>query len=62
MGTAIFFPGPYESQDAARTVCGGCEVRSECRDYALEAGEPHLVGVWAGTSTRERGKLRRVSS
>ncbi len=55
--TDAFFPSRGESHEAARRVCAGCEVRSECLDYALEQGIHH--GVWGGTSEAERGRLRR---
>jgi len=35
----------------------GCEVRSECLDYALANDE--RFGIWGGLSERERRKLRR---
>ena len=55
--TDAFFPSRGESHEAARRLCAGCEVRSECLDYALEQGIHH--GVWGGTSEAERGRLRR---
>jgi WhiB family redox-sensing transcriptional regulator len=59
-GTDAFFPDRGEPLDDARAVCAGCPVRRECLDFALE-GSTHLYGVWAGTSERERRRLRRVS-
>ena len=57
-----FFPGRGESTDEARAVCGRCLVRSECLAFALEhgqgAGGRGGFGVWAGTSARERVKMR----
>jgi len=43
--------------DKARRVCGGCEVRSECLDYALETNQDS--GVWGGLSEEERRAIRR---
>lgn len=40
----------------AREVCAGCPVRVECLDYALD--DPSIVGIWGGTSARERSRLR----
>lgn len=40
----------------AEDACNRCEVRSECRDWALRH-EHH--GYWAGTSERERERIRR---
>jgi WhiB family redox-sensing transcriptional regulator len=40
-----------------RQICGGCPVREECLAYAL--ADPELVGLWGGTTERERRELRR---
>ena len=42
----------------ARAVCAGCPVNGDCLSYALS--EPDLEGIWAGTTARERSRLRRV--
>ena len=47
-----FFPERGESTDEAKTVCARCIVRAECLDYAIT--EDIDVGVWGGTSARER--------
>ena len=36
--------------------CAGCEVRSECLAYAIEADE---TGIWAGTTHSQRAFLRK---
>jgi WhiB family redox-sensing transcriptional regulator len=51
-----FFPEVGEDAKAAKRVCGGCEVRAECLEYALEHDQ--RFGVWGGTSERERRILR----
>ena len=43
--------------DRARQVCGECEVRSECLDFALETNQDS--GVWGGLSEEERRVIRR---
>lgn len=53
----VFFPEKGGSTGEAKRICGGCEVRSECLQYALATGE-HF-GVWGGLSERERRQLRR---
>ena len=53
---APFFPGKGESTKPAKKVCAGCEVRVTCLEYALS--DPELDGVWGGTSTRERQRIR----
>jgi len=39
----------------AKEVCNDCPVRLRCFDYALSA---HMVGIWGGTTTDERQRLR----
>jgi WhiB family transcriptional regulator, redox-sensing transcriptional regulator len=51
----LFFPEKGGSTREARKICAGCEVRAECRDYALESREPW--GLWGGLSERERRHL-----
>src|SRR5207302_1441508 len=52
-----WFPERGESTVEAKRLCGRCLVQRECREYAL--GEAHtLVGIWGGTSQRDRRRLR----
>ena len=39
-----------------KVVCRGCRVLEECLTYAL--GDDTLVGVWGGTTERERKEYR----
>lgn len=57
MDPEFFFPQRGEDSDAAKAVCAGCPVQSECRDYALDMGEKH--GIWGGLSERQRQPIRR---
>lgn len=50
-----FYPDRGGSARAAKAVCLGCPVRSECLAYAVEHGE--RFGVWGGLSERERRAL-----
>ncbi len=52
-----WFPGPGERSGPAQAVCEGCPVRWPCLDYAL--ADESLDGVWGGTTTKERKRLRR---
>ncbi|NLF05129.1 MAG: WhiB family transcriptional regulator [Actinomycetales bacterium] len=52
-----FFPEKGGSTREAKRVCTGCEVRSECLEYALANDE--RFGIWGGLSERERRKLKR---
>jgi WhiB family redox-sensing transcriptional regulator len=53
----LFFPERGASTKEAKGVCGGCEVRLDCLEYALSNGEK--FGIWGGLSERERRRLRR---
>jgi WhiB family transcriptional regulator, redox-sensing transcriptional regulator len=55
-----FFPEGGSDSRPARAVCAGCPVRVECREYAVD--RPDLLGIWGGTSARERQRLRRAVS
>jgi WhiB family transcriptional regulator, redox-sensing transcriptional regulator len=57
----LFFPmsatKPARSElAAAKAVCAGCPVQSECLQYALAAGP--VQGVWGGMTEEERRLLR----
>jgi hypothetical protein len=52
-----------EHGDALTVVHGGargagCEVRADCLAHALD--EPERFGIWGGTSTPERRRIRRA--
>lgn len=53
----LFFTERGEKTSDAKAVCGGCPVREECLDYALDNVEK--FGVWGGLSERERRRVRR---
>ena len=52
-----FFPEKGGSTREAKKVCLGCDVRSECLEYALANDE--RFGIWGGLSERERRRIRR---
>lgn len=52
-----FFPEKGGSTREAKRICAGCEVRSECLEYALAHDE--RFGIWGGLSERERRRLKR---
>ena len=59
---AVFFPEDEPDTylrkkmiKVAKDVCNDCPVRLRCFDYALSA---HMVGIWGGTTTEERTRLR----
>lgn len=51
-----FYPEKGEPTRPAKRVCLGCNVRTECLDYALRNNE--RWGVWGGLSERERRGIR----
>jgi WhiB family redox-sensing transcriptional regulator len=59
---ADWFPENRPGRDArsealaAKAVCARCPVRKPCLDYALQ--DASLMGVWGGTSERERRHMR----
>jgi WhiB family transcriptional regulator, redox-sensing transcriptional regulator len=58
MGTRTFFLELGDrSADEARAICRRCPVQGECLQSALADRE--LVGVWGGTTERERRAMRR---
>ncbi len=52
-----FFPEKGGSTREAKRICGSCEVRQECLEYALQNDE--RFGIWGGLSERERRRLKR---
>jgi len=52
-----FFPEKGGSTREAKRICSGCEVRSQCLEYALAHDE--RFGIWGGLSERERRKLKK---
>lgn len=55
-----FFPEKGGSTREAKKVCGACEVRAECLEYALTRNE--AFGIWGGLSERQRRALKRTRS
>lgn len=62
--TDLWFPlehdrdGRLEIDERAAALCASCPVQTECLDYALRH---NVEGIWAGTTPRERKKLRRYA-
>lgn len=57
-----FFPGKGGRRDKnttnAKRVCEGCEVREQCRAYALAIEQPsQRHGTWGGASPNERHQI-----
>ena len=56
-GPEFFFPAPGSSTREAKQLCGACEGRVACLEYALAHDE--RFGVWGGLSEKERVRLKR---
>jgi WhiB family redox-sensing transcriptional regulator len=52
-----FFPEKGGSTREAKRVCGRCDVKADCLEYALANDE--RFGIWGGLSERERRRLKR---
>ena len=53
----VFFPETDEEADVAKNICATCDVRVACLEHALSSREK--VGVWGGTTERERRRMIR---
>lgn len=56
IGTADSFPDPHDPRLALAT-CAICRIREACLDYAMETSQ---VGIWGGTTTKQRHKLAKA--
>jgi len=55
----VFFPlttHDVVSRREALSFCGGCDIRRQCLETALQ--DPSIVGIWGGTDEVERARLR----
>lgn len=53
-----WFPNRGDDGADAKAVCRACPVAARCLEYAL--ADPDLAGIWAGTSDRQRDRMRRT--
>jgi len=53
----LFFPelDSVWRAHAAKKICGGCPVKQECLDYALD--NRFRDGIWGGLSPTQRNRL-----
>ena len=59
-------PGPHFHRQviAAKNVCAGCTVRSDCLAFAMDFVKGRYItlpGIYGGTTEQERWKLARQS-
>lgn len=51
----IFFPEQSQTAELApiaKSICSGCLVRQECRDYQVASGS--MYGIWGGETAQRR--------
>lgn len=55
---ADFFPESRYTKKSqlAYQICARCNVKTECLNYAVD--HPELIGIWGGTSHRQRRQIR----
>lgn len=53
----LFFPERGASTRKAKAICGACEAKAECLEFAIQHSEK--FGIWGGLSERERRKIRK---
>ncbi len=53
----LFFPERGASTRKAKAICGACEVRVDCLEFAIVQSEK--FGIWGGLSERERRRIRK---
>lgn len=56
--TELFFSATSAAESIAKSICRGCDVRMECREWALNNREAY--GTWGAMTERERRKLLRI--
>jgi WhiB family transcriptional regulator, redox-sensing transcriptional regulator len=54
----VFLPDRGESLEEPRSYCCRCEVRAACLEAAFDLGQ-RAIGIWGGTSARERRDAKR---
>jgi WhiB family redox-sensing transcriptional regulator len=54
----LFFPIADRYSGEARDICGRCEVKARCGQWAIDTNQ--RFGLWGGLDPEERNKLRRA--
>jgi len=62
----LFFPGPGQDgirkTKKAKQICRTCPVVNDCIVYAMSFSPRSLIGIWGGTTERERTRIHKSSS
>lgn len=53
----FFGESPGNNSLEAKAVCGRCEVREQCLEWALETRQED--GIWGGKGPKQRRRIRR---
>jgi WhiB family redox-sensing transcriptional regulator len=61
LDVANFYPDLYDATSIPQmahvlAVCDGCKVLMDCLEYAIDN---EALGVWGGSTPRERDRIRR---
>ena len=54
---SVFFPGKYDSNKPAKSICAKCIVIEDCLEMAITNNEEY--GIWGGMTSRERREYKR---
>ena len=57
---ALFTVEKGGSWEPARKICGGCDVREACLEYAQRTMQ--MQSIWGGLSPLERRRLRKEAA
>jgi len=62
----LFFPGPGQDgirkTKKAKQICRTCPVVNECIMYAMSFSPRSLIGIWGGTTERERTRIHKSTT
>lgn len=62
----LFFPGPGQDgirkTKKAKEICRGCPVVNDCIEYAMSFSPRSLIGIWGGTTERERTRIHKSTT
>ena len=62
----LFFPGPGQDgirkTKQAKQICRTCPVVNDCIVYAMSFSPRSLIGIWGGTTERERTRIHKSTT
>jgi WhiB family redox-sensing transcriptional regulator len=62
----LFFPGPGRDgavkTKKAKQICRTCPVVNDCIMYAMTFAPRSLIGIWGGTTERERTRIHKSTT